>query len=224
MIPDSDELTENVEQVVNASSEADLRVRLTVTPGSLRAIGDDSPGLTIVATASEGAKYPAECYTKGVTLAVSRYRQSAHDPTIGHKTTSYLARLAALREAHAEQSFEALWLTPDGRPAEGSVSSLFVVRDQQLLTPPLNTPVLPGITRAAVMELAVDLGVPVREKELSMPELLSADEAFLTNSLMGVMPVVHVGRDPIGTEQPGDTTGDLYSAYEGLIERECAHA
>jgi branched-chain amino acid aminotransferase len=209
---------------MGATEHEDARVRLTVTTGTLRPTERDTPELTVIATASAGARYPEECYTKGVTVVVAEYRQSRHDPTAGHKTTSYFARLASLREAHAVGAFEALWFTHDERLAEGAISSVFLVRRDKLLTPPLDTPVLPGITRATVIELAVELGIPVREQELTLEDLLEADEVFLTNSLMELVPVVRVGREPIGSEKPGETTAQLYAAYGRLIEQECACA
>jgi branched-subunit amino acid aminotransferase/4-amino-4-deoxychorismate lyase len=223
VLPDEDDLRENVEQVVGATEQEDARVRLTVTTGTLRPTEQDTPELTVVATASPGAKYPPECYIQGVTVLVSDYRQGQHDPTAGHKTTSYFSRLASLREAHAQGAFEALWFTYDQHLAEGAISSVFIVEDERLLTPPLDTPVLPGITRATVIELAVELGVPVREQTLTIKELLEADEAFLTNSLMELVPVVRVEREPIGSEKPGETTRQLYEAYRALVERECLH-
>ncbi|MFQ5806420.1 MAG: aminotransferase class IV [Phycisphaerae bacterium] len=224
VLPDPDELRDNVEQVVGATENEDSRVRLTVTTGTLRPTEQETPDLTVIATASAGAAYPAECYTKGVTVLVSGYRQGEHEPTVGHKTTSYFGRLASLREAHARGAFEALWFTYDERLAEGAISSVFLVRNEQLVTPPLDAPVLPGITRATVIELAVELGVPVRERALTLNDLLEADEVFLTNSLMELVPVVRVGREPIGSEKPGETTAQLHEAYLRLVERECADA
>lgn len=221
VIPEPEDTADNVRQVLSTIGRDDARVRLTVTTGSLHAAADDSPQLTIVATASPATRHPDEYYTNGVTVVVSKYRQSAHDPTVGHKTTSYFARLASLREAHAQAAFEALWLTEDGRLAEGAISSVFVVRDEQLLTPPLDTPVLPGVTRATVIELAVGLDIPVREKPLTLEEVLAADEMFLTGSMLEVMPVVRVAREPIGNEKPGDLTRQLAVAYTELVAREC---
>lgn len=224
VLPDPDQLRENVEQVVGATQHQDTRVRLTVTTGTLRPTEQETPALTVIASASPGANYPEKCYTKGVTVLVSGYRQGGADPTAGHKTTSYFARLASLREAHARGAFEALWLTYDDHLAEGAISSVFLVQNERLLTPPLDTPVLPGITRATVIELAVELGIPIREQALRLEDLLGADEAFLTNSLMELVPVVRVGREPIGSEKSGETTAQLYAAYGDLVERECAHA
>lgn len=224
MLPDTDSLRENVEQVVGATEQEDSRVRLTVTTGTLRPNDRETPELTVVATASAGAKYPDECYTQGVTLLVPGYRQGGDDPVAGHKTTAYFSRLASLREAHASGAFEALWLTYDNHVAEGAISNVFAVQGERVLTPPPETPVLPGITRATVIELAIALDIPVREQALTLQELVEADEVFLTNSLMEVVPVVRIGREPIGSEKPGETTAQLYQAYGELVERECAGA
>lgn len=223
IIPDDDALRDAVRQVVAALEQSDARARLTVTTGSLRAGADEATGLTIVASASPGQRYPDHVYQRGVTVTLSRYRQSAAEPTAGHKTTSYFSRLASLREAHAQGVFESLWLTPEGHVAEGAISSVFLIDDDQLITPPLDTPVLPGITRAAVMEAAIESGIPVREKPVTLEELRAADEVFLTNCLMELVPVVRIDRQPIGAEKVGDGVRDLNEAYGRLIERECGH-
>ncbi len=221
VIPDQEDMSENVRQVLSATGQPEARVRLTVTTGSLHVVPDGAPELTIVAMATPGEKYPDEYYKRGVTAIVSDCRQSSADPMAGHKTTSYFPRLASLRAAHTQAAFEALWLTPDGHVAEGAISNVFAVRDEQLLTPPLNTPVLPGITRAAVIELAVALDIPVRETPLTLDEVQTADELFLTNCMMEVMPVVRLGRRAIGNEKPGDLTRELAVAYGDLLDQEC---
>lgn len=220
VLPDEELMRSAVTQALGAQESDAARVRLTVTSGSLRGAPADAPRLTVVATASPAAQYPAELYQRGVTVVVSRYRQGRGDPTCGHKTTSYFGRLAALREAHATGAFEAIWTTYDGHVAEGSISSLFAVIDDELLTAPLETPVLPGISRATVMELAVQQGVPVREERLTIQDLLAADELFLTSSLMTVMPVVRIDRVAIGTEQPGELTRELSAAYAECVRGE----
>ena len=219
--PEMEALIDSVEQVLGATAQTDARVRLTVTTGTLRPNDRDVPELTVIAAASPGGEYPAEFYRKGVTALISNYRQGGADPTVGHKTTSYFARLASLREAHSKGAFESLWLTYDDHLAEGAISNVFLVHDDELLTPPLDTPVLPGITRATVLELAESLKIPVREQALTADDLTGADEVFLTNSLMEVMPVVRIEREPIGNEKPGEITAKLYDAYGELVEREC---
>jgi branched-subunit amino acid aminotransferase/4-amino-4-deoxychorismate lyase len=223
VIPDTDLLADNVQQVVAATRALEARVRLTVTTGSLHVGASDVPELTVVASAQVSERYPDECYTKGVTVLVSNCRQGPGDPIAGHKTTSYFARLASLRAAHAQAAMEVLWLTPDEHVAEGAISNVFIVQDEQLLTPPVNTPVLPGITRATVMELAVAQDIPVKETPITLDALRDADEVFVTNSMMEVMPVVRIGRHPIGNEKPGDMTRELAVAFGHLLDEECAH-
>ena len=214
-----------VTKVVSALPSAETaRVRLTVTTGSLREAAGDAPKLTVVTTAADGGGYPAEYYVEGVSVAISKYRQSKHDPTTGHKTTSYFSRLAALREAHAAGATESLWFTDENMLAEGSISSVFIVQGERLLTPPLETPILPGITRAAVIDLAVASNMPISEQELTIDDLLSAHEVFLTNSMMEIMPVVKIDRDKVGNGKPGQVAGKLLQGYRKLVREECAHA
>ena len=222
--PAYEALRASVLQSLGATELGDARVRLTVTAGSLRAIERQQPELTVVAGASSGMTYPRQCYREGVSVCVSAQRQCRSDPTLGHKTTSYFSRLQALRRAHAVSAFEALWFTEDGFLAEGSISNVFVVRDERLITPAVDTPLLPGITRAAVIELAAAASVELSEASVSHEELLAADEIFLTNSMMEIVPVVRVGREAIGNERPGEITRRMYEAYGDLVERECGSA
>lgn len=223
--PTEQALLAAIEQVVGACEHSASRVRLTVTTGSLRsAEPSDEPCLTIVATAAAGGGYPDEFYRRGARVTISNYRQQGHDPTVGHKTTSYFARLAALREAHAAGALEALWFTLDGKLAEGSISNVFVVRGEQLLTPTLETPILPGITRAAVLKLSKKLNIAANEQDLSIHDLLDADEVFLTNSMMEILPVIRVEKEDVGNARPGETTMRLLAAYRELVQEECGNA
>lgn len=222
-LPDLDDLITNVDEVVAAANEDVLRVRLTVTTGAARLSAGDEPRLTIVATATDGASYPREMYDQGVTVIASEYRQNRFDATTGHKTTSYFSRMASLREAHAQGAVEALWFTDNMRLAEGAISNVFIYAGEELLTPPLNTPVLPGIARAAILEIAPHLGLRPAERELTIDDLLNAEEVILTNSLMEVMPVVRVEREPIGTGRPGPIARQLREAYRALVQQEIHH-
>lgn len=222
--PDIDALANEVRGTLRASMLDRARVRLTVTPGPLWADDDRPPRLTTIVGVSPEEAYPADAYRDGVSATVAAPRQMAGDPTVGHKTTSYLARMATLRAAHVAGAFEALWLTPDGRVAEGAISNVFAVRDEALLTPPLDTPVLPGVTRAVLLELAEALDVPAREAPIMLDELLASDEAFITNSMMGVVPLVRIDRRPIGEQRPGQVTRALAAAYDETVGEESGHA
>jgi branched-chain amino acid aminotransferase len=94
-------------------------------------------------------------------------------------------------------------------------------RGGTLVTPPLSCAALPGITRAAVLELARASGMPAEERAFRLGELLTADEAFLTSSLRGLVPLVRVGDKTIGSGLPGDVTRRLAGDYTALVDREC---
>lgn len=214
------EVPQAVAQVLAANDLADARIRFTVTPPSPQD-RDGRPTLLVAAEATAG--YPPELYDKGMTAYVcDAYRQSRHDPLAGHKTTSYLPRLLALRAAQERGCGEALWFTPEGFLAEGSISNVFFVKDGTLRTPSLETPVLPGVTRALVLELASQCELPVEEHPCTLKELLEADEVFLTNAIMELMPVTRVERRPIADEKPGPVTGRLRAAYLASVRAACS--
>ncbi|MGE3182626.1 MAG: aminotransferase class IV [Phycisphaerae bacterium] len=223
-LPEPEEMREAVSAVLGACEQAEARVRLTVTTGSLRAAVDseEAPRLTIVASATDSRSggYDSRLYEKGVIAAVSRYRQNPFDPTTGHKTTSYFSRLASLREAVAAGAIESIWFTLDQHLAEGAISNVFLVKNDVLYTPPVETPVLPGITRAAVLELAKVLRIDVSESPLTLDDVLGADEMFVTNSMMEVLPVIQLEKERIGDGKPGDVTAQLLNAYRATVAEE----
>jgi branched-chain amino acid aminotransferase len=204
-----------VEQTLEANKLADARVRITVTPpGSM----DEPHQITLLVRAEETRGYPPELYEKGMAVCVQTdFRQSRTDPLAGHKTTSYLPRLLALRNAQDRHCGEALWFTPENLLAEGCMSNVFVVREGTLKTPPLDTPILPGITRAAVIELAQENDMAFEEAPCTIDDVLKADEVFLTNAIMEVMPVTRVERHPVNNAAIGPLTRKLADAYKSLI-------
>ena len=123
-----------------------------------------------------------------------------------------------LRDAQERHCGEAIWFTPENALAEGSISNVFLVRENRLLTPPLDTPVLPGITRALVLQLAESLQIPAEEKACTIDDLLDAEEVFLTNAIMEVMPVTRVEKKAIAEEKVGLITRRLNEAYHDLVD------
>lgn len=222
LLPSADQLGELLSR--NGASSA--RIRLTLTAGSMLAnpggSNEETARLTVCTTVSPLGTYPAALYDSGVGVVISKYRQSPDDPLAGHKTTSHLSRLLGLREAHAARCTEALWFTTRNELAEGSISNVFVVRDGVLMTPPTDTPVLPGIARSVALELAGEMGIPAQEKKLHIADLLDADEVLLTNAVMQVMPVIRVEQRDIGGGKIGSTASRLRRAYRERVEWECA--
>ncbi len=199
------------------------RVRLTVSAGSMRADPPqaDTQGLTACVTATELSGYPSSCYEKGIPVTICSFRLSPTDPIAGHKSTAYLPRLLGLREAQQARCAEAIWFTTDNHLAEGSISNVFVVRQGVLRTPPLNTPVLPGIARGIVLEIAGEAGIEAQECDLTINDLLDADEVVLTNAIMQVMPVIRVEKRDIGDGRVGPVAKRLLAEYRKLVRKEC---
>lgn len=132
----------------------------------------------------------------------------------GHYGRAFLA----LREARATGCDDALFLGEDGSVVEATGANLFIVRRGRLITPPDSAPLLPGITRATVLELAADLGLPVAEAPVPRHHLLGADEVFLANSAAELRPVERVeGRR---FPAPGPVTAQLIDRYRRVTRGE----
>ncbi len=129
--------------------------------------------------------------------------------------------MLALKQAHEKKAAEALWFTIDGRLAEGCISNVFLVKDSKLFTPTTNTPVLPGIARKTVCELAIANKIELIEKDLTIDDLLGADEVFITNVIMQVMPVVGIEKHNVGEGKPGAITKKIQEYYDEFAKNNC---
>lgn len=213
----ADGLAAAVADVIKANGISEGRIRITISPGP---VGLEKP--TVVVTASALEAYPKQWYEKGIGVIVSGVRQFTSDPTAGLKTGCYLPRVLARQAAAAAGAQEAIWFTETGRLAEACFCNVFIVRGGTVSTPPLTTPVLPGVVREAVIELCDKLTIPCHaDKPITGEDVTAADEMFLTSSTAGVRPVVRIGRNAVGDEKPGPVTKKLIAAYEQLLEEEC---
>jgi branched-chain amino acid aminotransferase len=221
-----------VAELMQANGLSEARVRLTVSRGDTAPLEAESadPPRTVLISTGPLTRYPAALYAKGMTVAIAQPSQDTQRPTCGHKTTSYLDRLLVLRAAQRAGAGEALWFTATEKwLAEGCISNVFLVDNQNnVLTPPWPMPgangrrlVLPGIARETVLALAQAEGLTVRQPTLTMADVLAAKEIFLTNVIMGVMPVVRVQRRPVGDEKPGTVTLRLRSKFEEAVTAAC---
>ena len=213
-------ITEAIHKVLQANELTEARLRLTLTNGRLmESEGQRKP--TLLITATPLSPYPTDYYQAGALVVLCPFRQNPSDPTCGHKTTSYYPRLLALNLAHQRRAAEALWFTTDDRLAEGCVSNVFLVKDSVLCTPRVETPVLPGIARKTVCGLAREQGIELVEKDLYISDLLDAQEVFLTNVIMEVLPVIHIEKHIVGDGKVGPVTRKLRESFLQAIEQEC---
>lgn len=211
-------LKEAVYETIEGNGLSGARIRLTLTSGS---VSTDQQKPTLMITATELKPYPPEYYQKGVTVVLCPYRQNPNDPTVGHKTTSYMPRMLGLKFAQKYKAAEALWFTTDNRLAEGCISNVFVVKDSAIYTPAANTPVLPGIARKTVLKLADEYSLRCSEKDLHIDDLLDADEVFITNVIMQVMPVIKVEKHDINKAKVGSVTKELGRYYDKFVQETC---
>ena len=169
----------------NSHRRASLRITLArgVGPRGLLPPADASPTLLIAShPLPEGGPASFAAGLVGI-------RRNEHSPLSQIKSLAYLDNILALREAAAAGCDEALLLNTAGRPVAGSRSNLFLVRDGTLLTPPASEGLLPGIARETILELAQAAGIRCREMPLTLADLTTADEAFVSNSVIELKPL-----------------------------------
>ncbi len=217
-----DDLLAAMHDLLARNATPNARLRLTLTMGDTRAVrqGRDA-GPTLIIMAGPLDPYPQRFYDDGVSVLLAPWRQCKSDIAAGHKTLGYMPRLLALRQAQQAGLVEALWFTTENLLAEGCLSNVFLVKGGTLRTPPVETPVLPGVTRATVIEIAKANNIPLEERPLTINDLLDADEVFLTGTLAEVMPVARVERHAIGGDKPGPLTHRLLQLFRDLVDREC---
>jgi len=152
-------------------------------------------------------------------LVVTSIRRDETSPLCRAKTLNYLPSVLAAAEALDLGADDALMLNRSGKVAEATSSNIFLVLNGRLVTPDLQSGVLPGVTRAVVIELARAIGIPVEERPVSVSELAKAEEIFLTNSIAGLRAVERLNDRPVGR---GDCslTARLAEDYERLFAAE----
>jgi branched-chain amino acid aminotransferase len=212
---------------LKANNFKDARVRLTVTNGELNALPWTDPGgkPTVVVTAQPYTPFSEEKYSEGFKVGIASVRRCRQSVVASMKSINYLASVMARMEAAAHGLDEALLLNDDGYIAEGGGCNVFFVKSSSLVTPSLDSGILPGVTREVVMELADSLGIGVTEGTVGLGIIKRCDEAFMTNAMIEVMPLAAV-RDEngqavtIGEGKPGKVTRQLMAAYRERVERE----
>jgi branched-subunit amino acid aminotransferase/4-amino-4-deoxychorismate lyase len=200
--PDVAECTELVQLVIDAAGGGDLALRLYWT------------GRTLVATAAlldPGLETQRE---RGVRLAVVRWSTGA---LAGAKSMSYAENMAAQDEAVARGADDALLVAHDGTILEAPTANVWLRQGSTLLTPSLELPILAGVTRATVAELAPRAGFTVEEGSLPLDRIRVAEEVFITSSIREVMPVAAV-------DETSFRLGPASRKLQELLRQEAARA
>lgn len=198
------------------NDQIDAYIRITVSRGAGE-IGLDPalcPRPTTVIMAKPLIPPSPDQYRRGVSLIVAKTRRnlpSALDPQI--KATNFLNNILAKREALAAGVFDSVLLNWKSHLTECTVSNLFFVKADRLCTPSLSSGILDGITRSIILKLARDERIPVHEGEFSVEDLRLADESFLSNTTMEVMPATTLDGKAIGNGKPGPLTQRLHQQF-----------
>lgn len=157
---------------------------------------------------------PAKWYREGAAVDYAPWRRDPGAPLYGHKTLNYLENVLTLARARAKGLADCLFLSMDGRVLEGCVTNVFLVKGGRIQTPALEG-ILPGVTRGEVIRLARSMSIPVEERRLMPRDFERADEVFLTNALIEVLPISRVGSRRIGP--PGPVTRSLMAGYRKSV-------
>lgn len=217
-------LTQAIREIIRVNNHKEARLRLTISVGE----GTPSPDPrsctrpTILIISAPYIPGSQENYARGFSSIISTIRRNSQSPVTGLKTLNYLESLLARQEAKTADADEAILLNDKGTVAESSTGNVFLVSRGILKTPLVESGLIPGTVREIVLEMAPGLGIETEEADITVSELMSADEVFLTNSLIEIMPLVSISGKSIGSGKPGFITKRLMAAYKELVERETA--
>lgn len=219
----ADDLKARVDETLRANGLADAYVRLSVTrgvqPGKLTPEEAVDPTVVVVVTPlPRGGRGSDPVWDGPASLQTVKTRRVPDRSVPARaKTHNYLNGILARLELRVADADEAVMLDSDGHLAEGATSNLFFVRDDALCTPSLDGPVLPGVTRAEVIDIAAAEEIPVREGSFTPDDVRDAAEAFVTNTTWEIRPVESVDGIDVGG---GPVTTLLSKVFDARVERE----
>ena len=198
------------EQVVRKNSIVEGIMKIIVTRG-MGARGFSPPATALPMLIMQATPRLALVERRNFSAVLAPWKVDSASPLCSLKSLSALDKVLARQWAQEHKADEAIFQNFHGHLTEATASNLFVVRQGQVLTPAHHCGLLPGIVRALLVETTTAI-----EAELSLEALAEADEAFLTNAVGGVQPLVLFNDKPIGTEQPGPLTAKMAAHLEQL--------
>ncbi len=216
---DPEELLARCQAVLDANGIAEARVRITVTRGPLRGhpiVETEGEPSEIITATTLDARTDTE-RERGWRVAFLSWPRNERSPLATIKCTSYAESLMARRQARALGFDDGLLLNTRGLLAEASMANVFAVSGNRLFTPRVEDGALPGTMRARVLRIAERLGIHVQVEAMNAEDVWSADEVFLTNAIIQIMPVVTVGERMIANGEPGKMTRQLFDTWRDEV-------
>jgi branched-chain amino acid aminotransferase len=220
-VPQCEDLRTRVDETLAANDLEDAYVRLSVTrgvqSGKLTPSQDVDPTVVvIVSDLPRGGVDGERVWSDSVVLELVETVRAPESVLLSKaKTHNYLQGIIARLELRGQDADEALLASPDGFLAEGATSNVFVVSDGTLKTPATDLPILPGITRSVVLDLAKAADIPVETGHYEPESVEKADEAFLTNSTWEIRPIGRVGDHRL---ESGPITEELQRRFDERVE------
>lgn len=212
-----------VQETLNRNKFKNAIIRLTVTRGINEPSFQIDPEVppTLVVHARQHHPLPKAIYRNGVQITLLTHPA----PTLpgvnqGLKTCNFLSNILVREISQRQGSMEGIIVDPILGVTEGATSNLFIVKQGVLKTPAINNSVLEGITRRVVLEIARDHKIPIEKGLLTAEDVLTADEVFITNSGIDIVPVVRVDNTSIGNKNPGILTRFLHDEFLKCIEED----
>jgi branched-chain amino acid aminotransferase len=204
----------------NKLEEAYLRPLVYAGAGSLGLGAKDAPIEVVVVAFPWGAYLGEEALSKGIRAHVSTFVRGHVNHTMSKAKISgqYVNSVLAKREAQRQGFDEAVMLDADGRVAEGTGENIFAIHKGRIYTPPLEMPILEGITRDAVITLAKEAGLEIVEQSFTRDFLYQVAEVFFTGTACEVTPVREIDCRTIGTGQPGPVTRKLQALFTAVVK------
>ena len=214
-------MEEVVLETVRRNELQDSYIRLVVSRGA-GDLGLDPRNCTkptIVCIAASINLYPRAMYENGLEVIITSTRKNRPDvlsPRV--KSLNYLSNIMAKQELARAGVLEGIMLTAEGYVAEATADNVFMVKNGKLYTPPKFLGILEGVTRNAVIDLAKEAGIEVREEVFTAHDLYNADEAFFSGTAAELIPVVKVDGRTIGDGKPGPMYKQLMEAFRALTK------
>lgn len=205
---------------IRANGLIDGYIRLVITRGvgPMGLSPYKCPKASVIIIVDTISLYSEEAYANGLTMATCSSRRPSHDilsPQV--KSLNYLNNVMAKVEALQAGAEEGLILNDLGLVAECTGDNVFVIRDGLITTPPITAGALPGITRAAVIDIARELGIPLAERDLSRHDIYTCDECFLTGTAAEVIAATKLDQRVLGTGKPGPITQKIIARFREIV-------
>ncbi|MCO4793657.1 MAG: D-amino acid aminotransferase [Bacteriovoracaceae bacterium] len=215
------QLTYQMLKTLKELNEKRAYIRVIITRGEGK-IGLDPALATknnLVIITKKLEENPTWWYDSGVEMIIAsvlRNPKESMDPAV--KSGNYLNNVLAFNQAKKQGAFDAIMLNQDGLVTEGTTSNIWIVKGKKLITPPLATGLLEGITRKTILEISKNSKIDVSETDFTPEVLKDADECFLTSSTKEVVPITKIDGISVGSGKPGPMTARLHSLYKSHIQ------